>query len=643
MTTQLSRLLPRLCRLLPRPLRLGIPFVCLASVLAPAVSRAQAPAVAAPAPAAAASQEAAVDTAVQRSMQARQFPGASVAVIKDGKVVVAKGYGLSDVDKSIKATEQTVYQLASVTKPFTAMATLMLVEGGKLSLDGKVTEILPGLPAAWAPVTVRHLLTHTSGIKSYTDVFGEAKVADSQVFTPDQILALVKDAPLAFTPGDKYAYCNTGYYLLGMIIEKASGKPYAAFLAERIFKPLGMTSTSLDDYADARPLRARGYSFANGQTTPAEHTHPTQPFSAGALVSTVVDLATWDAALTGRKLLTPASYDLMWTPMRFNSGTQSHYALGWEVQPYRTRPRQAHGGGIAGFSTFVARFPDDKVTVIALVNQSGGAGQAVANGIAEIYVPALKENAPKPIADPDPTITAFLKQALTSAAGGTIDPEWLTPEFRSFMLPDRIKQGPDMMGRHGPLQAFELMEDHRTRRPACPHLPGHVRDDAAAGAVLARARMARSPGSASRPPIDPSGRRWIMAADLDAARIRGGTFDGSPESPAALARLLADAARARAPGLAALEEALRAHVGALLRSGDPRGIGLALTHLDVEARAGAPVAVTLFREAYAAVDSPEWSAWAEREPGTAAPLRDEVLLVADQAARRIASGTCGAG
>jgi D-alanyl-D-alanine carboxypeptidase len=407
----------------------------------------------------AAVQTQAVDAVVQKAMQTRQFPGVSVAVVKDGTVVLAKGYGFSDVEKSIKATEQTVYQLASVTKPFTAMATLMLVEDGKLSLDGKVTEILPGLPAAWAPVTVRHLLSHTSGIKSYTDVFGEKKVAESQVFTPDQILALVKDAPLTFTPGEKFAYCNTGYYLLGMIVEKASGKPYGTFVADRIFKPLGMTSTSLDDYADARPVRAKGYSFTNSQTTAAEHTHPSQPVAAGALVSTVVDLAKWDAALTSRKLLKPASYDLMWTAMRFNSGTASHYALGWEVQPYRTRARLSHGGGITGFSTFFARYPDDRVTVIALVNQAGGAGQAVANAVAEVYIPALKQNAAKPIADPDPTVTAFLKQALTSAAGGTIEPESLTPEFRSFLLPDRIKQGPDMMGRHGALQAFELLED----------------------------------------------------------------------------------------------------------------------------------------------------------------------------------------
>ncbi len=392
-------------------------------------------------------------------MQVRQFPAASIAVIKDGQVVVAKGYGLADVEKSIKATEQTVYQLASVTKPFTAMATLMLVEDGKLSLDGKLTEILPGLPAAWSPVTVRHLLTHTSGIRSYTDVFGEKKVAESQVFTNDQILALVKDAPLQFAPGERFAYCNTGYYLLGMIIEKASGKPYATFLAERIFKPLGMTSTSLDDYADARPVRARGYNTANGQTTAAEHTHPSQPFAAGALVSTVVDLAKFDAALAGRKLLKPASYDAMWTPMRFNDGKASPYAFGWQVDPFRARPRQAHGGGITGFSTFVARLPEDKVTVIVLTNQTGGAGQSLANALVEHFVPAARANAPKPVADTDPKTTAFLRDVLVRAARGETDPEWLTPQFQAFLLPDRIKQGPQMMGRLGDLTGFELMED----------------------------------------------------------------------------------------------------------------------------------------------------------------------------------------
>jgi CubicO group peptidase (beta-lactamase class C family) len=400
-----------------------------------------------------------LDAYVEKILATHKLPGAAIAVVKDGQVVVAKGYGLSNVEASTKATADTVYQLASVTKQFTAAAALMLVEDGKLSLDAKVTELLPGLPAAWSPVTVRHLLSHTSGIKSYTEVFGARKTPEDKVFTKDEIIALVADAPLQFAPGERFAYCNTGYYLLGLVIEKASGKKYADFLAERIFKPLAMTSTGLDDYADVRPQRARGYSLEGGASKPAPHTHPSQPFAAGALVSTVVDMAKWDAALAGRKLLKPASYDALWTPFTFNDGKKSGYAFGWQVDPYRTRPRQAHGGGISGFSTFVARYPEEKVTVIALVNQGGPGGGMLANGIADLYVPGLKELAPKPITDADPDTTVFLKKVIAAAAGGSAEPDWFTPEFRSFMFPDRIKQGPQMFGRFGPLQAFELMED----------------------------------------------------------------------------------------------------------------------------------------------------------------------------------------
>ena len=432
-----------------RCVRLASAVVYAAMCLGPALAAAQ--------PATAPASQ--IDAVVLKAMQVRQFPGASIAVIKDGSVVVAKGYGLSDVEKSTKATEQTVYQLASVTKQFTAAGVLLLVEDGKVSLDAKVTDVLPGLPAAWSAVTVRHLLTHTSGIKSYTDVFGPTKVADSQVFTSDQILALVKDAPLQFAPGERFAYCNTGYYLLGMVIEKVSGKSYATFLADRIFKPLGMAATALDDYADVRPVRAKGYATTNGVTKPAEHTHPTQPFAAGALVSTVIDLTKWDAALAAGKLLKPASYQAMWTAMRLNDGKPSTYAMGWQVEPYRGHARQAHGGGISGFSTFIARFPDDKVTIIALVNQGGGAAGALVNSIADVYVPGVKEAAPKPITDADPKTTTFLKEVLTLAAKGETRPEWLTTEFQAFLLPDRIKQGPQMMGQHGALGAFELMED----------------------------------------------------------------------------------------------------------------------------------------------------------------------------------------
>ena len=430
----------------------------LASLALPAVAAAQPAAAAAPA----SSQAAAVDAVVQKAMQTRQFPAASIAVVKDGTVVLAKGYGLSDVEKSIKATEQTVYQLASVTKPFTAMAILMLVEDGKLSLDGKITEILPGLPAAWAPVTVRHLLSHTSGIKSYTDVFGEKKVAGQPgVHAPSEILALVKDAPLAFTPGEKFAYCNTGYYLLGMIVEKASGKPYADVrrrpylqaarhdldVARRLRRRAAGAGQGLQLRRTARPRR-RSTPTRRSRSPPARSSRPSSTWRSGTPRS------------TGRKLLKPASYDADVdgdAPQR-RHGVALCARLGGPAVPDPAAPvaRRRHQRASRPSSP---ASPTTRSRSSRSSTRAAAPAGALANGIAEIYVPALKDHAPKPIADPDPTVTAFLKQALTSAAGGTIDPEWLTPEFRSFLLPDRIKQGPDMMGRHGALQAFELMED----------------------------------------------------------------------------------------------------------------------------------------------------------------------------------------
>ena len=253
-----------------RPSRRSLFLLGLASLALPAVAAAQPAAAAAPA----SSRPLPSTPWSQKAMQTRQFPAASIAVVKDGTVVLAKGYGLSDVEKSIKATEQTVYQLASVTKPFTAMAILMLVEDGKLSLDGKITEILPGLPAAWAPVTVRHLLTHTSGIKSYTDVFGEKKVAGQPGLHPRPDPGAGEGRAAAVHAGREVRLLQ--HRLLPARDDRREGVGQAVrdVPRRRIFKPLGMTSTSLDDYADARPVRARGYSTANGQTTPAEHTHP---------------------------------------------------------------------------------------------------------------------------------------------------------------------------------------------------------------------------------------------------------------------------------------------------------------------------------------------------------------------------------
>ena len=414
-------------------------------------------------PALASAQDAEVDAFIQRQMAARHVPGVSVAVIKDGRVVLQRGYGLANVEHEVPATELTMYQLASVTKAFTATAVLMLVEEGKLTLQTPLGTLMPDVPEAWAAVTVSQLLTHTSGIPSYTGLpdFGKMMRKD---FTPAELIALVRERPMDFAPGAQYRYNNSGYVLLGMIVEKVSGQPWDTFVGTRIFKPLGMTTARMNDLGVVVPHRAQGYAWVNGTLRNGEYVSPTQPYAAGALLVSVLDLVKWDAALTSGKLLKPESYAAMYAPAPLTDGRTSPYGFGWELSPYRTRPRIGHGGGIPGFSTFLARFVDDKLTVIVLANEGSGAAERLANGIAEFYIPALRENAPRPIPDTNPTQTAFLKTVVTTMATGTGDKDWFTPEQQAFFFPDRIKEGLYRLGGFGPIRTFELMEEAKTEK-----------------------------------------------------------------------------------------------------------------------------------------------------------------------------------
>lgn len=401
-----------------------------------------------------------VDAYVRAEMEKRHIPGVSVAVVRDGQVTLAKGYGLSDVELSAPAGADTVYELASVTKQFTATAVMMLVEEGKIGLDDSITKLVPDLPSAWSGVTVRHLLTHTSGIKSYTDLYptpmGFEKAARLDV-TPKELIAKVAELPPDFAPGEKWHYNNTGYFLLGMLIEKVSGKPYGEFLAERIFLPLGMTATRLNDMAAIVPNRASGYAYRGGQLRNAAYVSPTQPFAAGALVSTVSDMAKWDAALYTDKLVKKATLDQMWTPAKLKDRKETDYGFGWQISKRNGHRLIAHGGGIPGFSTQIARFVDDRLTVIVLTNLDGGDAGRLALGIAGLYLPALAE-APKGITDDDSKTTAALREVLVSLAEGKADPERFIPEARKEVFPDRAKQAKELLSGFGPLKSFVLVE-----------------------------------------------------------------------------------------------------------------------------------------------------------------------------------------
>jgi D-alanyl-D-alanine carboxypeptidase len=336
-----------------------------------------------------------VDAYLKSEMTKRHIPGVSLAVVRDGRLILARGYGQADVELSVPVMHDSVFRLASVTKPFTAMAIMMLVEEGKISLDEPVAQYIPDIPSAWGKVTVRQALTHTAGLVDYLRVPGWSW---RQELTQAEFLRFTSGAPLLFESGKRIQYSNTGYYLLGILIEKVSGKPYAQFMSERLFKPLQMSATRLDTLSEMVPNRVKGYVFANGMLQNAEYTSLTWAYAEGGIISTAVDLAKWDAALYTEKLVKRASLEQMWTPARLNdgkaaiigdngAGKPNYYGLGWYISEYKGHKIILHPGNKPGFSSTFTRFMDDKLTVILLCNSSSeNQAFGLSLGVADFYL-----------------------------------------------------------------------------------------------------------------------------------------------------------------------------------------------------------------------------------------------------------------
>lgn len=370
-----------------------------------------------------------IDRDVEERLKRDNVPGASIAVVRNGKVIKARGYGLADVENNVPATEHTVYQWASVTKQFTAGAVLLLSEDGKLDLAAPVSRYYTNAPSSWSNVTVRHLIHHTAGMKSYTGIKDFFKTVRKD-YRHEELIDLVRAMPLEFTPGERWSYNNTAYYVLGLIIENVSGQSYNDFLAERIFKPAGMTTARLNEQFEIIANRATGYGGSSNKLLRAEFVSPTQPYSAGALIGTVFDLARWDAALYGNRIFSDAAKEEMWKPARLNNGEETPYGFGWSVDPVRGRKCVSHSGGIHGFSTHIARFVDDKLTVIVLMNSGRSDAQRLARTIAGHYLPGVTLASMKPPKkDPDPELTARLKQSLFDLVANK-ESDAILPQFR---------------------------------------------------------------------------------------------------------------------------------------------------------------------------------------------------------------------
>jgi CubicO group peptidase (beta-lactamase class C family) len=313
-----------------------------------------------------------VDAAVESQRTAQKIPGVAVAICHDGKLLKATGYGLANVELNVPVTPETIFQTGSVGKQFTSMAIMTLVEQRKIALDDKITKYLPESPSSWKTITVRQLLTHTSGIADYggeEDTMGKGVINFRRDYTEEELIQAFAKMPMDFPPGEKWSYSNTGYVLLGIIIHRATGEFYGDYLQQRIFKPLGMNSTRIISEADIVPHRSAGYRLVKGELKNQQWVSPTLNTTAdGALYTNVLDLAKWDAALDARQFVSAASYQLMWSPVKLNNGNTYPYGFGWALSEKDGKRIVSHDGAWQGFTMNITRHIDDRFTVIVMTN-----------------------------------------------------------------------------------------------------------------------------------------------------------------------------------------------------------------------------------------------------------------------------------
>jgi CubicO group peptidase (beta-lactamase class C family) len=293
-------------------------------------------------------------------VRAGQFNG-SILIARNGKVLVSRGYGMANFELDVPNTPQTKFRIGSMTKPFTAMAIMLLQEQGKLSVQDSVCKYLPDCPAAWQPITIHHLLSHTSGIAKHDKAADYLKTAMLPM-TVTQLIDGFRRKPADFKPGEKFDYNNNGYVLLGYVIERVSAQSYEAFLRDNIFAPLRMTNSGYDEHSPIIKSRATGYVREGSNLVNAAYIDQSQPYAAGALYSTVEDLFLMDQALYSGKLLSQKSLNTMFTPVGGN------YGYGWFINNQFNRRPIIHPGSLPGFASVLAHYPDDKVLIVMLSN-----------------------------------------------------------------------------------------------------------------------------------------------------------------------------------------------------------------------------------------------------------------------------------
>ena len=398
--------------------------------------------------------QAGVDQFVEAERTRQRIPGVAVAIVRKGEPIKAQGYGLANVEHNVPVTRDTIFQSGSVGKQFTAVAAMLLVEDGTLALTDPLTKFFPEAPETWKPITVRHLLTHTSGLPDYTS----GTIDYRKDYSDDQLQKFAYALPLEFEPGARWNYSNTGYMMLGIVIRKASGKFYGDVLKERVFAPLGMKTARIITEEDIVAHRAGGYRIAGGELKNQQWVAPQLNTTAdGSLYVSLNDMIAWDAGLRAGRLLKPESWAQVFAPVKLNSGKSYPYGFGWNVEPLNGHRAQRHGGSWQGFQTFIARYPDDDVTVIVLTNLAQANPTRIADGIASRLDPTLATPPLKPLSAPDPEMEARVRRLLTEATAGTLKSEDFG-YWRGGFTPGRANALADGVRQLGALKSLTLIE-----------------------------------------------------------------------------------------------------------------------------------------------------------------------------------------
>ncbi|MEQ1643879.1 MAG: serine hydrolase domain-containing protein [Pyrinomonadaceae bacterium] len=377
-----------------------------------------------------------VDRYVQSQMKKRVIPGLQLVVVRDGSVIKRKAYGVANVELNVPVTNETVFEIASNSKQFTAGAIMLLDQDGRLRLDYGITKYLSGLPKTYDEITIRHLLDHTSGVKDYIEEF---QLNRSLNYTSTELIERIGANELNFRPGDNARYSTTGYVLLGLIIEQITGKGYGEFLRTRIFEPLGMKQTRAIDLSEIIPNRASGYRLVQGNLVNGRYVAQTLRASADiGLSTTASDQAKWDAALGSNKIFTQASLNAMFAPAKLKNGKfafndwNGHFGLGWFIDDYYGHRLINHGGTfITGFHAEISRFVDKKLTVIILTNRVLSDPASISWAVAGHYnselLPPYRMVAAK---DRNPERSERLKAFLVNTVAGRFDANSITSGFR---------------------------------------------------------------------------------------------------------------------------------------------------------------------------------------------------------------------